>query len=136
MNTRRMAEKHEVPGAKALRPIMDQRRVVDLACDFLSSRIQVNPSLDEIARATGVNRFLLLRYFKRVLGTTPHAYLIRIRIERAQDILQRSSSLAEVAALFGFADQAHFTRLFKRLVGMTPGEYSKQVPLRTSEPAS
>jgi AraC-like DNA-binding protein len=103
-----------------------QRRVVDRARDFLASHIQSNPSLDEVGRAVGVNKFLLLRYFKRELGITPHAYLIQVRVERARSFLGRGSSVADVAAVAGFADQAHFTRLFKRSMGLTPGEYSKR----------
>jgi AraC-like DNA-binding protein len=106
---------------------MHQRNVVDRARDFLASHIQRNPTLDEVASAVGVNKFLLLRYFKRQLGTTPHAYLIQIRVERARSFLGRGSTAADVAAVAGFADQAHFSRLFKRSTGLTPGEYSKRV---------
>jgi AraC-like DNA-binding protein len=107
--------------------VTHQRGVVDRARDFLASRIESNPSLDEIGRAVGVNKFLLLRYFRRQLGTTPHAYLIQVRLEQARSFLSRGLSPADVAAVVGFADQSHLTRLFKRAIGLTPGQYSKQV---------
>ena len=52
-----------------------------------------NPSLDDVGRALGINKFRLLRHFKRELGTTPHAYLIQIRVEQARGFLERGSAL-------------------------------------------
>jgi AraC-like DNA-binding protein len=53
-------------------------------------------------------------------------YLRRIRIERSKRILQsRGSTIAEVAARLGFSDQSHFTRIFGRLVGVSPGSFAR-----------
>jgi AraC family transcriptional regulator len=52
-------------------------------------------------------------------------YLRRVRVERSKTILQaRNSSIAEVATRFGFSDQSHFTRIFGRLVGVSPGNFA------------
>jgi AraC-like DNA-binding protein len=58
-------------------------------------------------------------------GLPPHHYVILRRIERTKHLLQSGSehSLAEIAAHAGFADQSQFSRQFKRLVGITPGNF-------------
>lgn len=55
----------------------------------------------------------------------PHAYQINVRLDRAKDLLLRGWPISEVAREAGFYDQSHFTRYFKRLVGVTPGSYAK-----------
>jgi AraC family transcriptional regulator len=53
-------------------------------------------------------------------------YVRRVRVERSKSILQaRNSSIAEVAARLGFSDQSHFTRIFGRLVGVSPGSFAR-----------
>jgi AraC family transcriptional regulator len=65
------------------------------------------------------------RQFKAATGLPPHQYLILRRIERAKLLLQTGGgfSLAEVAARAGFSDQSRFSHHFKRLVGVTPGQF-------------
>jgi AraC family transcriptional regulator len=65
------------------------------------------------------------RLFKEATGLPPHQYVIARRVERARQLLQGSAdlSLAEVAAHAGFSDQSQFARHFKRLVGVTPGQF-------------
>src|SRR5262249_26556824 len=65
------------------------------------------------------------RQFKRATGLPPHQYVILRRVERAKHLLQTGSdfSLAEVAASAGFSDQSQFSHHFKRLVGVTPGQF-------------
>ena len=80
-------------------------------------------SLKEIARASGYSRFHFLRLFKKETGHTPHAFVMKCRIERSMKLLREGVSLADAAYATGFSDQAHFSRRFKELVGITPGEY-------------
>jgi AraC-like DNA-binding protein len=56
----------------------------------------------------------------------PHAYLVQIRLLRAKALLRRGRPIAHVASATGFADQSHFTRHFKRLMGVTPAKYAGQ----------
>ena len=67
------------------------------------------------------------RQFKASTGLPPHQYLIARRVERAQQLLQqdRDLSLAEIAACVGFSDQSVLTHHFKRLVGVTPGQFRR-----------
>ena len=84
------------------------------------------PSIVELARQLGTSRFALMRRFTADYGITPHAFVLRLRIDRARQRLAQGAELQEVAHDLGFADQAHFTRLFKRIVGLTPGDYARR----------
>jgi AraC family transcriptional regulator len=93
------------------------RRVRAYIDDHIGERI----SLDELAREAGVSRFHFARQFRLSTGESPMGYVRRVRVERSKSILQaRNSSIAEVAARLGFSDQSHFTRIFGRLVGVSP----------------
>jgi AraC family transcriptional regulator len=69
--------------------------------------------------------FHFARQFKAATGLPPHRYVIARRVERARQLLQNADafSLAEVAAHAGFSDQSQFSHHFKRLVGVTPGQF-------------
>jgi AraC-like DNA-binding protein len=95
------------------------------ARDLLAAHPEDNLRLDDVAAAAGLNKFALLRQFRRALGTTPHAYVILCRVERARFLLSRGATAAEAAARAGFADQAHMTRQFKRQFGLTPSAYAR-----------
>ncbi|AKF04411.1 helix-turn-helix transcriptional regulator [Sandaracinus amylolyticus] len=83
--------------------------------------------LEELAKLAGVSRFHFTRQFKRATGETPMAYVRRLRVERAKELLLATDmSLADVAAHVGFADQSHFTRVFRSVVGTTPARYGER----------
>jgi AraC-like DNA-binding protein len=95
------------------------------ARDFLSADPCTDVSLDELARHAGANKYVLLRAFRRKYGLTPHAYRVRLRVQLARDLIGARMPLADVASTLGYADQSHLGRHFKRIVGMTPGEYAR-----------
>lgn len=113
--------------AGSLREESSRARVVGRARDYLRAHFERNPSLDELAEVSGINRFVLLRYFKQELGVAPHGYLIRLRIERARELLAKGEAPIDVATAVGFADQGHLNRHFGRVIGITPGAYARQV---------
>jgi AraC family transcriptional regulator len=80
--------------------------------------------LEELACIAGISRFHFAREFKRTTGTSPHQYLINLRIQRAKALLTESNlPLVEVGLQSGFSHQSHFTRLFSRFTGATPQSY-------------
>jgi AraC-like DNA-binding protein len=81
--------------------------------------------LDALADHSGLNRFQVLRTFRKYYGVPPHAYQLHVRVARAKALLRAGQSPAEVAAQLGFADQSHLTRLFRRAWGVTPGRYAR-----------
>ena len=80
--------------------------------------------LQTLAQRAGLSRFQALRAFKRRYGLPPHAYQLCMRVQRAKGMLRAGAAPADVAAHCGFVDQSHFTRHFKRIVGVTPTRYA------------
>ncbi|WP_369986828.1 AraC family transcriptional regulator [Pseudomonas xanthosomatis] len=80
-------------------------------------------TLDGLAAQAGLGRYALIRAFASATGMTPHAYLLNARVNQARELLRQGLQLADVAYRLGFADQAHFQRVFKAHAGVTPGVY-------------
>jgi AraC family transcriptional regulator len=80
----------------------------------------------DLAALAGFSEFHFSVAFRNSLGVPPHEFLIRRRIERAQELMLSSNMpLCEIAADCGFADQAHLSRLFRKVVGETPAAWRK-----------
>ena len=71
----------------------------------------------------GLSPFYFQRLFLKETGLSPHEYLVHFRLKKARELLIRGSSIAGAVYDTGFVDQSHFSRAFKRFVGVTPGEY-------------
>jgi AraC family transcriptional regulator len=86
------------------------------------------PTLSELARAVDRDPVHLAETFRRTYGQSVGVTLRRLRLERARGALAREPdlALADVALQAGFADQSHFTRHFRRLFGVTPGQYRRR----------
>ena len=80
-------------------------------------------SLSALAQAVGLSPWQLSRAFRKHTGLPVHAWRNQIRLSQARTLLRQRRPIAEVANALGFADQAHFTRHFKRAFGFTPGQY-------------
>ena len=102
-------------------------RVARLVMAQLADRLVGPPALAEIATETGLSRYQLVRSFRTEVGMPPYAWLAQHRVRRAMALLEQGCRPAEAAALTGFADQAHLTRWFRRVVGVTPGAYRNSV---------
>ncbi|MFB9275467.1 AraC family transcriptional regulator [Cohnella cellulosilytica] len=84
-------------------------------------------SLDRLARQLNYSPQYVSRKFKEQTGRSPMDYVIGLRMDRARELLQTSeASLQEISAHVGYADLMYFNRLFKKTVGLTPGQYRKQ----------
>lgn len=95
-----------------------------LILDFIDNNYGGDLGLSELAAVAGMSTFHFAREFKRATGATPHQYLIKLRIERAKELLSHSEmSLVDVGFRAGFSHQSHFTRLFRKLTGTTPQSY-------------
>lgn len=81
-------------------------------------------SLADLASASGLSRYQVLRAFARATGLTPHAYQMQRRLLLARSLIRQGTALAEAAAAGGFADQSHMTRLFVRAYGVSPRRYA------------
>jgi AraC family transcriptional regulator len=93
--------------------------------EYIEEHLDAGPSLNEMAAVARLSAYHFARQFKVATGLPPHQYVIMRRVERARQLLQAGTdlSLAEVAAHAGFSDQSQFSHHFKRLVGVTPGQF-------------
>lgn len=98
------------------------RTVLDYCQAHLGDKI----GLEDLARLCGLSRYQFLRRFALTVGLTPHAWLTRLRLERACATLARApASIAQVAADVGFYDQSHFNRAFRTAYGVPPSAYRR-----------
>jgi AraC-like DNA-binding protein len=79
--------------------------------------------IEEMARATNISPFHLIRKFKKMYGLTPHQFQIQCKVRKAQKLLEEEKSVCEVTYDAGFCDQSHLDRCFQKIVGLTPKEY-------------
>jgi AraC-like DNA-binding protein len=99
-------------------------RAVRRAREFLDANYDRSISLKDLASVAHLSPFYFHRIFCRETGMPPHAYQIQVRLLRAKKLLRSGRPPAEVASATGFADQSHFNRHFKRLMGVTPARYA------------
>jgi AraC family transcriptional regulator len=112
--------------ARVFRPSAGEGRGgwIARAEDYLRANFQETLTLDEVAAEVGVHPTHLARVFRRQFGSSMGEFLRGLRIEHAVRLLaQGHMQLSEISQCSGFSDQAHFTRVFKRHLGMTPGAY-------------
>ena len=100
------------------------RRVIE----YIQDNLHADLSLTELADILQMSTTRLKFSFKQSTGLAPHQYIITQRVERARQILRRGDlTPSQVAVLVGFYDQSHLNRHFKRLVGVTPGDYKRSL---------
>jgi AraC family transcriptional regulator len=111
--------------------VKERRRVTELvrwrlkrAIDYIEARLAEPLSLGDLASSAGLTRMHFAAQFRAATGLRPHEFLLRRRIERAQDLLLGSHApLVEVALSVGFQTQSHFATVFKRFAGQSPSAW-------------
>jgi AraC-like DNA-binding protein len=115
----------------ALRPKAGLGQATPVAIATARDMIDADPAksvtLADLALATGLSKFQLIRAFCKVTGLTPHAYLMQRRIALARRLIAQRTPLADAAFAAGFADQSHMTRIFVRKYGVSPRLYADAV---------
>lgn len=101
----------------------EQRRRVT---EYIEDHIELNISLADLAATARLSVFHFVRKFRGEFGIPPHAFVMWRRLEHAKrELAQHDLPLKAVAAMSGFSDQSHMTRLFRRMLNITPSEYRK-----------
>jgi AraC-like DNA-binding protein len=117
--TRHLANQQPVTG---LMP-----RELRIAKEYLEQEVAKDLSLAELARLVGLSRSRLARGFKASTGVAPYTWALQFRIQKAKELLKkRDQPIVATALEMGFADQSHFTKTFRRVAGITPGEWRRQ----------
>lgn len=99
--------------------------------DFVHVHLSENISLEALAQQVGYSPYYFARLFRHTTGESPHQFVLRQRIERAQALLKaKQIPLAHVAVESGFANQSHLTQAFKRYLGLTPRAYRQNSSTR------
>jgi transcriptional regulator GlxA family with amidase domain len=91
---------------------------------YIESNLSETILVAALARIAGVSHSCFHRTFRSCFGFTPHVYVTLKRVEFAQILmLTTNESLSQISLACGMTDQAHFTRIFRRLTGKTPGRW-------------
>jgi AraC family transcriptional regulator len=96
------------------------------ARDFMNANLAGDPSISQVADECGLSSSYFVRAFKQTMGAPPHRWITKQRVERAKELLKDPRcELADIALLCGFVDQSHFTRVFSRSEGHSPGRWRR-----------
>lgn len=120
----RLAQRH-ADDKPVERAFSNERSVVKLLREYLEDHCTQNISLHKLTQISGLSPYHLIRVFRTGVGLPPHAFLEQIRVNRARQFLRNGASITDVAFATGFTDQSHLTRHFKRMTGVTPGQYQQ-----------
>jgi AraC-like DNA-binding protein len=104
----------------AARPIRAARRE-------LGGRLDETLDLAELGHRVGLSPFHLHRLYRKTWGLTPAEHRLEARLRQARRLIVDGAAIADVAAALGFADQSHFSRAFRKLMGVPPGLWARQV---------
>lgn len=111
----------------ALQAIGRERRAVRRVRDYIEAQYHEDLSINRLAAVANLSPFHFIRVFRNETGLPPHAFLVQVRVRKAKALLAQRCPIATAAFETGFVDQSHLTRHFKRIFGVTPGQYSKIV---------
>src|SRR6516162_2354303 len=101
-------------------PPCARRRVHDYIVTHLDQKI----TNDTLAQIAGLSTAHFCTVFKQTEGMSPHHYVLQFRVRRTQQLLASTEmSLAEIADAVGFSNQSHCIQSFRKIVGVTPGDY-------------
>lgn len=93
---------------------------------YIEDHFAESITLNRLAQHVSFSPYYLLRAFRAEVGMPPYAYLESVRIRHTQRLIKSGLPLADVAAQVGFSSQSHMTRQFKKIIGVTPGQYAQR----------
>jgi AraC family transcriptional regulator len=100
-----------------------ERRVSEM----MESSLEEPPTLRKLAQSCSLSASHFAKAFKQSFGHAPHQWLMHRRVARAHELMRNTlEPLAEIALACGFSDQSHFSRVFSRLTGLTPGVWRRR----------
>ena len=104
-----------------------EKRATRQVRQYIDEHFAESISLTSLAQYVAFSPYYLLRAFRAEVGMPPYAYLESVRIRHTQRLIKAGKPLAEVASEVGFSSQSHMTRQFKKIIGVTPGQYAQHI---------
>lgn len=114
----------EASDTKLNSPLEEPTAEIKAVCDYLEQNYADTITLEKLSSVTGLSKYYLLHCFTRQKGISPYSYLETVRISKAKQLLEQGETSTDVAFMTGFHDQSHFSNYFKKLIGLTPRQYS------------
>jgi AraC family transcriptional regulator len=94
--------------------------------DYIAVHFDQKITNDVLAQIAGLSTAHFCAVFKQTEAMSPHCYVLQYRVRRTQQLLARTEmSLAEIADTVGFSNQSHCIQSFRKIVGVTPGDYRR-----------
>ena len=94
--------------------------------DYIATHLDQKITNDALAQIAGLSTAHFCAVFKQTEGMSPHRYVLQYRVRRTQQLLASTEmSLAEIADAVGFSNQSHCIQSFRKIVGVTPGDYRR-----------
>ena len=117
-----------LPGSSGIQPGGLANWQARRTLDYIEANLASKLGIGDLAEVVALSRSHFSRAFKCTLGLSPMEYVAVRRVERAKELISSTRErLAEVALACGFADQPHFNRRFRALIGMSPGRWRRSL---------
>ena len=94
--------------------------------DYIAAHLASDVSLNELADLVQMSPRQFFRFFSSTFGSTPHQYLLKERVRRAAELLSGGSLPVDIAYISGFSHQSHFTQVFTKITGVSPGRFRQE----------
>ncbi len=101
--------------------------IINKIHDYILNHVNEDITLDKLQQISGLNKFSIIRNFRKLYITTPAAYHLQYRVAEAKRLLSKGADVLDICQELRFYDQAHLIREFKKMYGITPGIYIEQL---------
>ncbi|SHJ82728.1 AraC-type DNA-binding protein [Dethiosulfatibacter aminovorans DSM 17477] len=102
----------------------DMDSIIEQIRCYIKDNFLASLSLDELSKSFDMNKFKLIRRFKKIYDSTPSAYQLQLKVDYAKQLMKHEKDLVAISLKAGFYDQAHFSKEFKKATGITPRQYA------------
>ncbi|AET66127.1 DNA-binding domain-containing protein, AraC-type [Desulfosporosinus orientis DSM 765] len=101
------------------------RNYIERAIEYITDYYNAKITIEDICQEIHLSPYYFMRMFKDATGQSPHEFLLTVRVGKAEEMLKKGISIQEAAKLCGFVNSAHFSKLFKKVMGIPPSEYKR-----------